>query len=247
MKQIVSLVMMLTLTLSLSAQKFSYRWERVAMDSTYEGSGSSPVEEIIVKYYPGIEELMEIIGYSESELSKRQPESSLSNLAADVILATASPYLKEGDKALSLTNFGGIRSELPKGAIRTYDVFSVFPFDNKIVIVEIKGSELKKLLNSFAKREQFQAMGGVQIEVKSKKMTKCLIGGSPLDENKIYKLATIDFLLDGGDYLNLRKSALNIINTEVFIRDAVVKYIKDKTAQGIVLSGKKDGRIVINK
>ncbi len=115
------------------------------------------------------------------------------------------------------------------------------------MIVEIKGSELKKLLNSFAKREQFQAMGGVQIEVKSKKMTKCLIGGSPLDENKIYKLATIDFLLDGGDYLNLRKSALNIINTEVFIRDAVVKYIKDKTAQGIVLSGKKDGRIVINK
>lgn len=230
---------------SAQGQKFTYKWERVPMDTTWMGDGTSDVEKIIAKYQPGIEELMEIVGYSSEEMSKGSPESGLSNLAADALLYAAKPLLKEGDKVLSLTNFGGIRSDLPQGAIRKYDIFSVFPFDNKLVVVELPGYRVREILKGFAKNGRFEALGGVKIEVKDKRMTKCYIGDEKLNDKKMYKLVTIDFLLDGGDSLSLRKDAGEIVVSDIYVRDGVIKYIKDKADAGHIFDNKKDGRIVI--
>jgi 2',3'-cyclic-nucleotide 2'-phosphodiesterase (5'-nucleotidase family) len=246
MKRIfIALALLAGAVISASAQKFTYKWERVPMDTTWMKEGTSKVEEIIAKYQPGIENLMEIIGYSSEELSKGNPESGLSNLAADALLHAAQPLLKEGDKAFSLTNFGGIRANLPKGAIRVYDIYSTFPFDNSLVIVELPGWRVREIMKNFAKRERFEALGGVKIEVKDKGLKKCYIGGEKLNDDKIYKLVTIDFLLDGGDALSLRKGAKEIVISDIFVRDGVVKYIKEKSDAGHVFNNQKDGRIVI--
>lgn len=246
MKRIIIVLLLLTGALSsASAQNFTYKWERVPMDSTWMGDGTSEVEKIIAKYQPGIESLMEIVGYSSEEMSKGRPESGLSNLAADALLYAAKPLLKEGDVAFSLTNFGGIRTELPKGAIRKYDIYSVFPFDNALVVVELPGYRVREIIKDFAKRGRFEALGGVEIVVKDKRVTKCYIGGEKLNDKKIYKLVTIDFLLDGGDSLSLRKNAGEIVVSDIFMRDGVVKYIKDKCDAGYIFNNKPDGRIVI--
>lgn len=242
---IVALALLLGSVLSVQGQNFTYKWERVAMDTTWMGDGTSEVEKVIQRYQPGIEFLMEIVGYSSEELSKKNPESGLSNLAADALLFAAGPYLKPGDAAMAVTNFGGIRANLPKGAIRKYDIFSTFPFDNTIVIVDIQGKDLRKILNNFAKRERFEALSGVEIVVKDKKMVKCNVAGKPLNDNKIYKLVTIDFLLDGGDSMRIGSSAKHIERTDAFVRDGVEKYIRSKSEQGVVFDNKQDGRIVI--
>lgn len=246
MKRIIIAFLLLTGAFaSASAQSFTYKWERVPMDSTWMGDGTSEVEKIIAKYQPGIEGLMEIVGYSSEEMAKGRPESGLSNLAADALLYAAKPLLKEEDVAFSLTNFGGIRTELPKGAIRKYDIYSVFPFDNALVVVELPGYRVREIIKDFAKRGRFEAMGGVEIVVKDKKVTKCYIGGEKLNDKKMYKLVTIDFLLDGGDSLSLRKNAGEIVMTDIFMRDGVVKYIKDRCDAGYIFNNKPDGRIVI--
>lgn len=246
MKRIIIVLLLLTGALaSASAQNFTYKWERVPMDSTWMGDGTSEVEKIIAKYQPGIESLMEIVGYSSEEMSKGRPESGLSNLAADALLYAAKPLLKEGDVAFSLTNFGGIRTELPKGAIRKYDIYSVFPFDNALVVVELPGYRVREIIKDFAKRGRFEALGGVEIVVKDKRVTKCYIGGEKLNDKKMYKLVTIDFLLDGGDSLSLRKNAGEIVVSDIFMRDGVVKYIKDKCDAGYIFNNEPDGRIVI--
>ena len=100
-------------------------------------------------------------------------------------------------------------------------------------------------MKNFAKRERFEALGGVKIEVKDKGLKKCYIGGEKLNDDKIYKLVTIDFLLDGGDALSLRKGAKEIVISDIFVRDGVVKYIKEKSDAGHVFNNQKDGRIVI--
>lgn len=215
------------------------------MDSTYDDPAISKEDKIIDKYSDGIASLMEIVGYSTEEISKGNPESALSNLAADVLLFTAIPFIKPEDKCLSLTNFGGIRSNLPEGAIRIYDIYSTFPFDNTILIVDILGGNLRKILDSFAKRESFQALGGVDIEVKDKKIVKCNVAGAPLIDTDTYRLVTLDFLLDGGDSMNIGKYAIKIVNTGFFLRDGVIDYIKDKTAQGYIFNNSSDKRIRI--
>lgn len=247
MKKILLLILFASVVLSLQAQNFTYKWQKVPMDSTWDSPKPNKVDKIIAKYHPGVEFLMEIVGYTSEEMSKGYPESGLSNFAADVLLYTAQPSLKEGDLALSLTNFGGIRADFPKGAVRVYDIYSVFPFDNTIVIIDIKGSDLRKILAGFAAAERFEALSGVKIVTRDGKLETCDVAGAPLDDDKIYRLVTLDFLLDGGDRMNFRKTALNILRTEYFVRDGVVKYMKEKSAEGVVFNNHKDGRVIINK
>lgn len=244
-KRFLLILLLAAVSFSAAAQKFTYKWQRVPMDSTWDSPKPNKLDRIVSKYHPGIESLMEIAGYTSEEMSKANPESGLSNFAADALLYAASPFLKEGDIALSLTNFGGIRADFPKGSVRIYDIYSVFPFDNTIVIVDIKGDDLRKIMDHFASEERFEALGGVRVETKDKKLVKCEINGKPLDDSKVYRLVTLDFLMDGGDRMNLRDNALNIERTKYFVRDGVIEYMKKKSAEGVVFNNKKDGRVII--
>lgn len=227
------------------SQNFKYEWSRVAMDTTYNGNGTSKVEKIIQKHYPQIEPLMEIICYSEGEMSRDGVESGLTNVAADMLLSKAKQFIKNDYPTMSITNYGGIRADFPKGAVRLYDIVSTFPFNNKIVIAEIKGEDLYKILSRFAKRLKFEAIGGIKIEVSNGVITKCEIGGKPFDKKAMYNIATIDFLLSGGDSMNIAKNAVKVINTDVLLRDAAEEYLRDLNSKKIKLSPYGDGRIII--
>lgn len=212
------------------------------IDSRYDDGKDLAAAEIISRYAPKIADLTEILGYSNDEYTKYAPESPLSNFAVDMIREKTGEYLNcEID--LALTNFGGIRADLPKGAVRTYDVLSIFPFDNALVMAEMKGSELRKLLNLMAGRGRFEALSNVEIVVDNFKMTKCIVNGEPLDDNRIYRLATIDFLVEGGDGVRVGRYSEKITPTGVFIRDAVIEYIKEKSEKNETLDLKTDGRV----
>ena len=232
---------------ALFAQNFEYKWQRVRMDTTYESSVVYEVDKIIANHQEQIAPLMEILVYSDGEIVSKQPESALSNLAADVLLHFSKEFVKNDYPTLSITNYGGIRSNFPSGAVRLYDVYSTFPFNNSLVVAELSGKEVRKLMEQFASREKFEALGGVEIVVRKKVLEKCLIGGEPLDDNKMYNVATIDFLLDGGDRFNIGKNAENIYRTGIVIRDAVEKYLRALNDAGSTLKKKGDGRVKIYK
>ena len=120
---------------------------------------------------------------------------------------------------------------MPKGNVILDDILSMFPFKNNVVYLEHKGSELRKLVETMA-ATYFQAIGGVEIVAEGGKLKKVLIGGEPLDDNKTYSVATISFLLYGGDSLTLAKNAENLKEYDVQIVKAVLDYIEDLKAQG---------------
>lgn len=225
------------------AQYRSFRWQRNAMDSTWERPQPNRADSILMQYYPGIEPLMEIVGYTDCEMDRYRPESGLSNLAADIILDAAGPYLEPGDRAVSLTNFGGIRAPLPKGAVRIYDLYSIFPFENTIVIAEVKGRDLRRQLERFAEWNSFEALGGLRLEVRDGRIVRCEVQGEPLEDDRIYKLATIDFLLGGGDKVFIGSCARNVVRTGIVVRDAVVAYFRKETEAGRTVGDRKDGRV----
>ena len=237
-------ILMTALLLALpwaAVAQFTYRWTVVPVDSTLDGGTDYRALKIIEKYSPQVAPLQEIVGYSDAEYDKRRPESELSNFAADVIRAVAEE--KTGEHVdVALTNFGGIRTSLPKGAVRVYDIFSIFPFDNYIVTFDIKGSDLRRFLEQMAAR-RVEALSGVRMEISGKKIVKLLIGGEPLDDSKTYKFATINFLMDGGDGVVLSDVAFNRKDTGVWIRDAIVEYLKAQTERGEQIALKTDGRV----
>lgn len=68
-----------------------------------------------------------------------------------------------------------------------------------------------------------------------------------MDDNRIYRMATINFLMEGGDGLALSKVAQSPVSSGVYLRDAFVGYIKEKTARGEKLNLATDGRVKITE
>ena len=222
--------------------QFTYKWTPVPMDSTWDEMKDLRATQTIEKYNAQVAPLQEIIGYSEDEYDRRRPESGLSNFAADVIKAIAEK--KTGDHVdIALTNFGGIRTSLPKGAVRVYDIFSIFPFDNYLVTFDIKGSDLRRFLEQMIARRRVEALSGVEMVITGRQADKLFVAGAPIDDERIYKFATINFLMDGGDGVVLSDVAFNRKDTGVWIRDAIVEYLREQMARGEKIVLQPDGRV----
>ena len=243
MKRLLLLAVLLLALPGGAAAQFTYRWTTVPMDSTWDAMTDFRATQTIARYEAQVAPLQEIVGYSEDEYDKGRPEGPLSNFAADVVRAMAEK--KTGEPMdVSLMNFGGIRNRLPKGAVRVYDIFSIFPFDNYLVTFDIKGSDLRRFLERMIGRRRVEALSGVEMVITGNKADKLLVGGAPIDDDRVYKFATINFLMDGGDGVVLSDVAFNRKDSGIYVRDAIVEYLKDQMARGekIVLST--DGRVV---
>jgi 2',3'-cyclic-nucleotide 2'-phosphodiesterase (5'-nucleotidase family) len=208
---------------------FSYRVSRVLMDSTWN-KGNEPVVAGIIEFYkPEMDRLMQqVIGVSDTEMRSGRPESLLSNFAVDALLEF-SRKVSSGKVEFSLTNFGGLRAALPKGNIRRYDIFSIFPFENYIVILDLPGSSVRALFDSFARNRVEAFSWNIQLEIKAGVLKDVLIDGEQIDDSRIYRVATIDFLMSGGDNVLALKDAVAVEQTGVLIRDAMISQIEKLT------------------
>lgn len=231
----------------LSAQNFEYKWQRVHMDTTYESSTVYAVDRIVAEHQKQMAPLMKVVIYAKDEIEEDQPESALTNLVADMLLHAAQPYIDNGYPTMSLTNMGGIRSNFPKGAVRVYDIYSTLPFNNSVVVAVMKGKDIREILDNFAAKGRFEALGGVSIVVEDKEMEKCEIGGKPLEDDAMYNLVTIDFLLDGGDRFHIGSEAVSVNRTGIVMRDAAVAYLQELSDSGVVLENRTDGRVTIKE
>lgn len=208
---------------------FSYRVSRVLMDSTWN-RGNEPVVAGIIEFYkPEMDRLMQqVIGVSDAEMRSGRPESLLSNFAVDALLEF-SRKVSSGRVDFSLTNFGGLRAALPKGNIRRYDIFSIFPFENYIVILDLPGSSVRALFDSFARNRVEAFSWNIQLEIKAGALKDVLIDGEQIDDSRVYRVATIDFLMSGGDNVLSLKDAVAVEQTGVLIRDAIISQIEKLT------------------
>ena len=89
--------------------------EPVKITSAYDQHPNPETASLIAHYKGKVDSIMlRVIGTSETTLTKGRPESPLSNLIADILRESATPYI--GQPAdVALMNMGGIRNDLPAG------------------------------------------------------------------------------------------------------------------------------------
>lgn len=199
---------------------------------------------IVMDAQPAMARVKDVIAYSEEAMETEYPESALSNWFVDLLMAEVEELA--GKKVdVGIVNFGGIRIDMPKGDVILDDMLSMFPFKNQLVYVEHKGEQIRKILEEMA-AGRFQVLGGVRVVAEGGRLVSAEIGGEPIDDDRIYGLATISFLLGGGDGLSLDHNAVSVrMFDEVDIIDAVLKYVYAETAAGRPLKYQKDGRVII--
>lgn len=192
--------------------------------------------------------LKEVVGHSAAMLmdDRDNPDLPLGNLVTDAMRAFGSKHFKV-PMDFAILNFGGIRTPLPEGAITLEDVNSMFPFQNYICQVKMKGSALTQLFEQLSGTKAFQATSGAKIRVKDHKLVSAEVGGKPIDPGKVYNVISIDFLLDGGDGIRLGALAEKVTLTHVLIRDVWLDYVTSCEKAGIVLEGKSDGRVIMEE
>ena len=192
---------------------------------------------------PRMAELKRVLGYAPRAMEKHRPESELSNWFVDNIMADTE-RLTGRHVDVGIVNFGGIRSNIPQGDVLKDDIVSMFPFRNYLCHVTLKGEDLQAIFDRFAEKSP-QVLGGVKFVVTNHKIDTLLIGGEPLDPEKLYGVATVDFLLDGGDGLYIARNAKDVVITDVKIMDSMIPYIEGLTAAGKPLEYHTDGRVVV--
>lgn len=199
---------------------------------------------IVKDAQPAMARVKDVIGYSTNAMDVSYPESALSDWFVDIIMAKTEKLA--GKKVdIGVVNFGGIRIDMPQGDIILDDMLSMFPFKNQLVYVEHTGKQIRTILEKMA-ADRFQVLGGVRVVAEGGKLLSAEIGGEPIDDEKVYGLATITFLLEGGDGLTLAENALSVTAFEdEDIIDAVLEFVYAETAAGRPIEYKTDGRVVI--
>ena len=195
---------------------------------------------------PHLAGLKTVIGHSASMLmnDRDNPDLPLANLFVDAIRDYGSRYFKV-PMDFAIVNFGGIRTPLPEGAVTVEDVSSMFPFKNYLCYAKVSGEGLLKLFEQLSATQAFQAVSGAAVRVKGHKLESVLVGGKPVDPSRIYHVATIDFLLDGGDGIRIGALASDVVLSHVLCRDVMMDLVTSTEAAGKVLDGKADGRVIM--
>ena len=138
----------------------------------------------------------------------------------------------------------------PGTALTARDVLTELPFDNRILTIEIAGADLRRALENGLSQlpnpgGRFPQVSGLTIEADASRpagdrIVSIRVGDTPLDERKIYRIATNYFMARGGDgYTGFRdaKPLLSALDAPL-VANAVIAHIK---ALGIVRTEVKYG------
>jgi 5'-nucleotidase/UDP-sugar diphosphatase len=147
---------------------------------------------------------------------------------------------------LAIMNAGGIRAPLSAGEIRQRDILTMLPFDNRIVTLPMTGAKVRRMLDGVARRlgkSGFGHVSGASYVISRDRAVEVRVWGSakrgdagsgrsrlrdgePIDGNRVYKVATIDFLADGGDYFDELRAAEPKDRTDVLLSDAAIEFLR---------------------
>jgi 2',3'-cyclic-nucleotide 2'-phosphodiesterase (5'-nucleotidase family) len=243
------LLLLLLFTACSSPQQWSLtsiQGSKIALDSSTEVMADKEFMEFLAPYKLQLEEHMnEVLGFVEVDMRPHKPESLLSNWSADVYLQTASRWL-EMPVDLAIVNLGGLRAPLLAGPVTTGNVFELMPFENELVVLWLKGSDLEALLQYFATIGG-QGVAGIKMRIRDGIAVDIQVAGRALDPNREYTIATNDYLAEGNDYMSQLTLHTKRVNTGLLIRSIFIETIRREHAAGRPIKSSIEGRIVKNE
>lgn len=222
---------------------------RILIDSRYDRP--EPKAEAFLKpYSQKVDSVMSpVVGSIARDMTTSRPESEESNLLADIMVWGGKFYGEQPD--FGLYNMGGIRASFSKGTVTYGDVLDVAPFENKICFFNLRGDHVEQLF------QQIAAVGGEGVShslrlkiTRDGRLVSATINGKPIDPNKEYRVATLDYLAQGNDHLDALKLKTDVnspTDQNSNSRHIICKYFEEKAAEGKAVDSQVEGRIVITE
>ena len=208
-----------------------------------KNTATARVAKEIIDAQPAMASVKKVVGRSTRVMKAKKPQSDLSNWFIDNIMESAAE-LSGKDVSFGVGNFGGIRCDMPEGDVTLDDLMSMFPFRNQVVYLELQGRDIRNILESMA-ADRFQVLGGCEIVVRDHKLVSAKLDGENIDDGRWYGVATISFLLNGGDGLYMSHNSRNMQIFDKDIIDIILEKVKKLTDAGKPIEYHTDRRIIV--
>ncbi len=168
-------------------------------------------------------------------------ESALGNLIADAQLAATD---NEQNAVAAFMNPGGVRADLDAGSVTYAEAFTVQPFANNLVTLDLTGAQLYCLLEQqFTVARVLYASSTVHYVVDTNGTTapagapcsgtrvvrgSLTINGTPVTDTATYRVTVNNFLSGGGDGFSVLTGGTNAV-TGMIDLDALNAYLTEKS------------------
>jgi 2',3'-cyclic-nucleotide 2'-phosphodiesterase (5'-nucleotidase family) len=194
------------------------------------------IEQFVAPYRQHIDkELDSVIAYCPETLDKSKTihgwQTTIGNFMADVTFDKADNLLMQREHRhvdICLMNHGGIRSIIAKGPVTARTAFEIMPFENAVVVVALKGQQLAEIAQYLAKEHKPHPLAGMKLVLdKEGNVKEITVQGKPVQTDKIYNVATSDYLANGGDNMVFFAKGLARYDLDYKLRDLFIDYFKE--------------------
>ncbi len=201
------------------------------------------VEQIVSSYRTELDRRLKVVlGKSNVRLIGesnriRREETNLGNLVADIMRAAAGTEV-------ALINGGSIRGSIEVGPITLEDIWRVFPYESRLVRLELSGKQIEEALVHSIRLPPGQSGGFLQISglnmtIGPSGLKDIRFQTKPLEANRFYSVTVTDFMFTGGDGYEMFQKGRNYSFPSPLIRDLLISYV----TQNKEISRELDGRI----
>ena len=145
-------------------------------------------------------------------------------------MADAQRAAAEAD--IAVQNNGGVRFEsLPKGNITVNDIYRLDPFGNELIVYNLTGEEVKRLLAAICRADDYGPafVSGIQYKIalgkdnkEVKKVEVKMPDGSKFDEKRTYKVVVNSYVASVSNYEKADEGQ----NLFVTSADEMIKYLE---------------------
>jgi len=218
---------------------------RIEVTKALDLAPLAAAEAFLQPYRAGVDSLRAPrVGESAMYMTSGRPESLLSNWVADVLVATGERMGYEVD--LGICNIGGLRAAMPQGTVRRGDILSISPFENFFTILKMKGTDVQTLMQDIAavRGEGVSAAARLVITADGQ-LESATLKGQPIDPERTYTIATLDYLAEGNDKLYSLKRSTDRLVTKEPVRDLLMNHLRLLDEQGKKAEAKIEGRVTM--
>jgi 2',3'-cyclic-nucleotide 2'-phosphodiesterase (5'-nucleotidase family) len=215
--------------------------QRIVIDKRFDAQPDKAAADFMIPYKQKVDSIMgPVVGRAAHYMNANRPES-------DLLIWASKDYDEKPD--MSIYNIGGIRTGLAKGDVTYGDVLDIAPFENKICFLTLTGDKLLKLLRQIAARGGEGVSHGTELVISAKgELLSVRLHGKEIDPNKSYRIATIDYLIQGNDGMTAFREGTQVVSPKESknnTRFIIINYFKEKAAKGEAVSAKVEGRIKV--
>ncbi len=199
-------------------------WGKIRIDSRFDDRLPQDLADRLAPYKAAIDSIgAEPVATLAGDFNAQ----AMLNFMADFIMERGGKLMPGLKPDLSIVNKGGIRQQFAGPKLTTGQVISAFPFENLVLLLEVKGSDLIELFDILA-RQKGNGVSSTVKAVMAPDYSHCesvKIGGKPIDPERTYLVATIDYLVGGGDNMTPLKRGKIIAESEgIIYEDMLAKF-----------------------